>query len=679
MEGRLELWSHRLTWGKWKKRYFILIDHVLSYCKEMGGDILGRVHMKVATLDPCPDDSRTFKIFTGVKELKLRADDEPAKQRWLTSLREAQTAVLSEEANIQSIRRVLQRAQDQQLPEDELNFFLSDEAATTLDLHLMQIFEQQAIFSSQLSALKASANPDQRRLITDLLGSSAQLKQLTNENTKLLQEERDKMVVVQEILRKRLGGAARSPERAKSLKVTLEEILVEKQDRLWSRAVESSFGDDSGFFSVMTDPAEMERVRASFSVPEQPRRSVPMIVTPRAAHPLTARLLSANPVFQAFPVEDSNARTCMPAARTQAKLDVWSLLKNNIGKDLSRITMPIYLNDPISMLQKAAEPMEFADWLRKANRCADPHLRMCYVLAFHYAAYPLSLNRLKKPFNPLLGETFELLVDDARFLAEQVSHHPPVCAFHAESEDFVLEGHLGVQATISLSGFQVCAIGPVLVTLKAHGERYVYARPKSSLHNFIVGQMYIWHSGEATLTNEATGATALLFFKPKGWGGKHDYECEGKVADGQGRTAYQLNGKWNSFLTAVAVADKAEVALYRAPAMPAEPEKNYHFTLFQLNLNHLGAELLPRLPPTDSRLRPDQRAYEHGQLDLAGAEKARLEEAQRVRRQGDAAPQPRWFAVTGGTGAGMRAEFTGAYFKAREDGQWPADLPDLFN
>ena len=36
---------------------------------------------------------------------------------------------------------------------------------------------------------------------------------------------------------------------------------------------------------------------------------------------------------------------------------------------------------------------------------------------------------VKKPFNPLLGETFELVGKDYRFLAEQVSHHPPITAF----------------------------------------------------------------------------------------------------------------------------------------------------------------------------------------------------------------------------------------------------------
>jgi len=39
-----------------------------------------------------------------------------------------------------------------------------------------------------------------------------------------------------------------------------------------------------------------------------------------------------------------------------------------------------------------------------------------------------------KPFNPLLGETYELETNDYQFLAEQVSHHPPVSAWYCNSE-----------------------------------------------------------------------------------------------------------------------------------------------------------------------------------------------------------------------------------------------------
>ena len=52
---------------------------------------------------------------------------------------------------------------------------------------------------------------------------------------------------------------------------------------------------------------------------------------------------------------------------------------------------------------------------------------------------PPPKNRHSKPFNPLLGETYELVNQEGNYcvVSEQVSHHPPVTALHAESDNWV--------------------------------------------------------------------------------------------------------------------------------------------------------------------------------------------------------------------------------------------------
>ena len=47
-------------------------------------------------------------------------------------------------------------------------------------------------------------------------------------------------------------------------------------------------------------------------------------------------------------------------------------------------------------------------------------------------------------------------------------------------------------------------------------------------------------------------------------------------------------------------------------------------------MNYLPRQLRPLIAPTDSRLRPDQRALENGDMKLATSEKNRLEEKQRA-------------------------------------------------
>ena len=62
-------------------------------------------------------------------------------------------------------------------------------------------------------------------------------------------------------------------------------------------------------------------------------------------------------------------------------------------------------------------------------------------------------------------------------------------------------------------------------------------------------------------------------------------------------------------------------------------ESMYYFSDFVLQVNYVTPELKERLPPTDTRLRPDQRALENGETETAIKEKHRLEENQRARRK----------------------------------------------
>ena len=50
---------------------------------------------------------------------------------------------------------------------------------------------------------------------------------------------------------------------------------------------------------------------------------------------------------------------------------------------------------------------------------------------------------------------------------------------------------------------------------------------------------------------------------------------------------------------------------------PEDSAQYYHFTLFSMSLNQLTDELAKRLPPTDSRFRPDVRKLEEGDLGMS--------------------------------------------------------------
>lgn len=105
-----------------------------------------------------------------------------------------------------------------------------------------------------------------------------------------------------------------------------------------------------------------------------------------------------------------------------------------------------------------------------------------------------SIGTTKKPFNSLLGETYEYTEKEGNLkcLVEQVRHHPPTSAYHIESDDFVAEGFFRMKTDFSLKGLWVFTIGDCRFKLKKSGHEFVLSRPEVSVHNYIVGKMYIW-------------------------------------------------------------------------------------------------------------------------------------------------------------------------------------------
>ena len=70
-------------------------------------------------------------------------------------------------------------------------------------------------------------------------------------------------------------------------------------------------------------------------------------------------------------------RTCLPApCPDTSNINLWNILRNNIGKDLSKVSMPVELNEPLNTLQHLCEEMEYSELLDKASETDSPYERM---------------------------------------------------------------------------------------------------------------------------------------------------------------------------------------------------------------------------------------------------------------------------------------------------------------
>ncbi|XP_044744658.1 oxysterol-binding protein-related protein 3-like isoform X1 [Coccinella septempunctata] len=358
-------------------------------------------------------------------------------------------------------------------------------------------------------------------------------------------------------------------------------------------------------------------------------------------------------------------RTMLPVPRPPTEgLSLWNLLSRNIGKDLSQISMPVALNEPLNVLQRLCEELEYSELLDKAASLDDPYERMVEIAAFAVSAYASTLSRAgNKPFNPLLGETYECIREDRgfRFLAEQVSHHPPVSSCHAESPNFTFWQDARVKTKFWGKSMEFQPLGNINVLLPKTGDLYTWNKVTTCVHNLFSGQRWVDQYGELNITNGRI-TCKLTFNKASYWSSKR-HEVVGAVYDEAGKPVRRLFGKWSESLYC-GVAPSAR-CIWRAGTLPPNHERFYGFTRFAIELNELGPDS-NSLPPTDTRFRPDQRALEEGDLTLAENLKLQLETAQRERRKRreelNIKYEPRWFSMS----RDETWQYNGKYWECRK-------------
>ncbi|XP_043848141.1 oxysterol-binding protein-related protein 6 isoform X7 [Dromiciops gliroides] len=329
-------------------------------------------------------------------------------------------------------------------------------------------------------------------------------------------------------------------------------------------------------------------------------------------------------------------RTCLPApCPDTSNINLWNILRNNIGKDLSKVSMPVELNEPLNTLQHLCEEVEYSELLDKASETDDPYERMVLIAAFAVSGYCSTYFRAgSKPFNPVLGETYECIREDKgfRFFSEQVSHHPPISACHCESKNFVFWQDIRWKNKFWGKSMEILPVGTLNVTLPKYGDYYVWNKVTTCIHNILSGRRWIEHYGEITIRNTKSSICIckLTFIKVNYWNSNVN-EVQGVVMDQEGKVVHRLFGKWHEGLYC-GVPPSAK-CIWRPGSMPTNYELYYGFTRFAIELNELDPVLKDLLPPTDARFRPDQRFLEEGNLEAAAAEKQRVEELQRSRRR----------------------------------------------
>ena len=148
---------------------------------------------------------------------------------------------------------------------------------------------------------------------------------------------------------------------------------------------------------------------------------------------------------------------CINTKKMQAQKGVLLALAKSVGRNLFsgksilNISMPVTIFSYDSNLSLLCKSFCYGPkLLEKASKEADPEARFKYVVAFAFGCTN-SYIQMDKPFNPILGETYQCLIDNCPVYGEQTSHHPPISSILMKGRGYTAYGSFEAKVNLSLN------------------------------------------------------------------------------------------------------------------------------------------------------------------------------------------------------------------------------------
>ncbi|THU62956.1 hypothetical protein C4D60_Mb01t10610 [Musa balbisiana] len=643
--GILHKW---VNYGKgWRPRWFVLQDGVLSYYKIHGPDRIevsretekgtkvigeesvrrisrrkngrshlprkpvGEVHLKVSSIRESRSDDKRFSIFTGTKRLHLRAETREDRVAWMEALqavkdmfpRISNSELMAPVDNVVvSTEKLQQRLQEEGVTEAAIQ---DCEQIMRSEFYAMQ---------NQLVLLK-----QKQTLLVDTL-RQLETEKVDLENT-LVDESQRQL--------KEHGPVSRSRyEKYSDGSASESDYDNERPDAAEEETDEedNTFFDTRDFLSSSSfKSTESDFHRSEFDSDDENDYGVGSVGASDSS------MKSVEPNYP-----NVRRREKLPDPIEKEKgVSLWSMIKDNIGKDLTKVCLPVYFNEPLSSLQKCFEDLEYS-----------------------------------------------YLIDRAYEWGKKVSHHPMIVACHCEGKGWKFWADSNLKSKFWGRSIQLDPVG-VLTLEFEDGEVFQWNKVTTSIYNLILGKLYCDHYGTMRIQGNHEYSCKLKF-KEQSIIDRNPHQVQGIVQDRNGKTVATLIGKWDESMHYVygdcSGKGKGSELLSEAHLLwkrskPPKCPTRYNLTRFAITMNELTPGLKEKLPLTDSRLRPDQRCLENGEYEMANAEKLRLEQRQRqARKMQESGWKPQWFAKDKESDT---YRYLGGYWEAREDGKWDG-CPDIF-
>ncbi|KAL1416441.1 hypothetical protein MTO96_000722 [Rhipicephalus appendiculatus] len=212
---------------------------------------------------------------------------------------------------------------------------------------------------------------------------------------------------------------------------------------------------------------------------------------------------------------------------------IWALVKQvRPGMDLSKVVLPTFILEPRSFLDKLADYYYHADILSRAVQDDDPPdtdeaggavvFRCCWK-------HPETGSR-----------TF--------YIAEQVSHHPPISSFYVSNrpDGFCISGTILAKSKFYGNSLSAILEGTAQLSFLTRGETYTITMPYAHCKGILMGTLTMELGGKVNIVSEKTGYRTELEFKLKPFLGGSEL-CNlvtGKLKLGK-ETLFLIQGHWD--------------------------------------------------------------------------------------------------------------------------------------
>ncbi|XP_037709295.1 oxysterol-binding protein-related protein 8 isoform X9 [Drosophila subpulchrella] len=308
---------------------------------------------------------------------------------------------------------------------------------------------------------------------------------------------------------------------------------------------------------------------------------------------------------------------------------IWCIVKQvRPGMDLSKVVLPTFILEPRSFLDKLSDSYYHADLLSKAVQEDDAFTRMKLVVQWYLSSFYKKPKGLKKPYNPILGERFRCYWQHPSgsrtfYIAEQVSHHPPVSAFYVTNREDGFSITCSILAKSKFYGNSTSAVleGAATMTLLPRGECYTATSPYAHCKGILMGTLSMELGGKINIECENTGYRTELEFKLKPFLGGADATnvVVGKIKLGK-ETLATISGHWDKECRVKDSKTGEETLLFKVDAETRSKRLTRHMVPLDLQEPNESQRLWQKV--SEAIAREDQVA--------ATEEKTVLEERQRA-------------------------------------------------